>query len=1135
MWKKMLCLMLAGLLTAGTVQTVFAGDEKEISRQAAEKVQSSAGVSGTFQYSPSELSTVQVMDDAGLVRYENALMHDGNWYFSVDFFSKYTDYTFSDKYDFFIVDGEQANSSTGKDPEVFRKLVQIDRKEKTISVKNEKTELSDILTINGKVYLPGAEVFPYLDVVCSVENNILVISRAEESFAELLNKFWIGDYYFDGDTAFGNKIVRKAAEGFAWVWDTVTDFRLDRLNPVDLVDEDIRNILSEYMTDTDGYFRYADELSEKTEEMNATMKRAKTLESFVMTGVMDPFLAKVIDLRESINPGVPDVFFPTEVKEASSGFMDTYRQAYEDVDLKLKVFGWAEKLVMKSADYFLNSMAIADDHVDMLLAVYPDMKKSNGQWEREALFLYDAYDAPDAQSYGVDFGRNLFDVLYHDILLDEGFDFIAPCFTSAPLSGIKFALWLGGTIVDVLPDVAKLFNEDLQLYATAVDDLAVFEHHLTAQKKAKEAYEGYLEEINVKGNYTQENLEKMRLSAIMTLLVSKKCYTIMRDNSMNFFATKSQKEAKHVCEVAIEQITDMLAKLYAAGANVLADGREYFQQAAVSFSEEFAGLSAINDSLLKHYWNFLKEKGLDKKSDTYVYLEDINSDGLQELFVTTYASNEAVLTTYSWVDGEIKEIDRQTQKKEDEKVKCIFLTDDEKENAGLFTLTLTVDTVQMQKNLKEFFDNVLANATDEKKMTELIFGCLSKAEWEFTTFDQAGINDIPDVGIWTGGKDKPGALLKKAAEYEGSELLLFRFGDSEVLNVLQGEKSLAHNPHDAAFWFSVIKERYQDKKVPEDELGNPSGNGYAGDISLAGTLFEYGMLVQTLSNFQEYSYIIRDGDADGDNELFMTTWDSQDGASLAIAADLNDTAIVFRENQSAAGGLSFAETVTDGKVLLKEFYYSSMNSMSSYDEWTGTEWKNAARMEEQVQENGSGNWVSVGEGTWWGKKMTSEEFKKKEGAEIADILRGYNPDTVCMQINGNPEALSNDLYKYLREERAALLGSKALTAYSFGDVDLDGEDEEIYVISRPADPWLAALVQEPGAAGRFPSDYEGSVIVVADKINATTLQITLSLHWNDYDSNLHDSDIKVENGEIKVQSDTFLYNGTYIADKMFVG
>ena len=40
----------------------------------------------------------------------------------------------------------------------------------------------------------------------------------------------------------------------------------------------------------------------------------------------------------------------------------------------------------------------------------------------------------------------------------------------------------------------------------------MLEYHLAAQEKAKKAFEGYLKDINVNGNYTQKNLEKMRLS-----------------------------------------------------------------------------------------------------------------------------------------------------------------------------------------------------------------------------------------------------------------------------------------------------------------------------------------------------------------------------------------------------------------------------------------------------------------------------------------------------------------------------------------------------------------------------------------------------------------------------------------------
>ena len=1060
------------------------------------------------QKSVSDLCTVQVMDNAGTVKYVNAVNHNGTWYFSVDFFSEYTDYEYDANRSHFVIDGGKTNNA-GTYDDVFRKLVKIDTAKKTIGVKNAVMDLEDIIMVNGKLYLPGYQVLPYLDTACTVQDNTLIISKAGESFGQLLDKFFIDTYYFDGDGAFGSKYARKAAEGFTWVWDTITNFRLDRLVTLDSLDEDVRSILVGYMTDQDGRDRYFSDFFDLVDDSETMLKRNKSLQRIMSKGGQKPFLTQVLDVNNSKNK---DVFFPKEMQDASDGFWEAYEESRKETKIPSKLLGWGEKLALSSMDFSLNAMAMVDDQVDMLLAVFPDMQKNDGKWETEAQFLYDAYKQADAKGFGVDFGRNLLDLIYNDIVLDGGFDLVFSCVSSAPISGIKAT--------------------------EAMDDLAVLEYHLAAQEKARKAFEGYLKDINVNGNYTQKNLEKMRLSAIMMLLVSKKCYAIIRDNCMNLFATKEQVRARETCEAAINQITEMLARLYAAGAYVLADGQEYFEAAVPKFREQFAALNAIDDSLLKHYWNYLLQEGITQEKDLYVFMEDINADGLDELFVSNYRSDESTVSAYSYVGGEITQIDVQTQDEEDGTVKCVYLTDDEAGNTGLLTVRASVDTYEMEKALKAFQADMLSYALDVKKLSELIFSCIETVDWEFTVFDRNGINDIPDYGLWIGGKDKPQVLLNALAQYQGTELLLFRNGDGEIMKLLDGQSAFAHNPIQFDFWFDVIRERYDNKPVPEHELETPVSTSYLGEVSLPAVLFEYSALLQSLSQYCEFSYLVRDADLDGDNELLAYLYDDMEGFDLVLTADLNNGAVTLRENSSAAGGLSFAEHSPDGRTLLKEYYFSAMNAMTSYYEWNGTGWEQAAYMEENTEEDSSGNWVTKGSGTWWGQTVTSEEFREKEGAEIADILRDYNPDMACLQLAGNPSDYLEALYRYLRDERAAYSGLDSfapLVAYNAGDLDLDGNDEDIFVVVRPADPWLSRIQQEQYDRASFPAEDDCAFIVVADEINNTTLQIVVSYHWDDFDGEIFDSDILVKNGVLYVKDAEFAYNGTYIANMDFIG
>jgi len=171
------------------------------------------------------------------------------------------------------------------------------------------------------------------------------------------------------------------------------------------------------------------------------------------------------------------------------------------------------------------------------------------------------------------------------------------------------------------------------------------------------------------------------------------------------------------------------------------------------------------------------------------------------------------------------------------------------------------------------------------------------------------------------------------------------------------------------------------------------------------------------------------------------------------------------------------------------------------------------------------------------RRVSAEEFRTEEGMDIADILRGYSPDMTTMQLSGNVSEYEKQLYDYLRTDRYSLLGLdpySPLTAYGFGDVDLDGTVEDIYVVIRPSDPWLVAMQQEPGGKN-FPKSEECSFIIVADKINSTTYQLTVSYHWDDFNGEIYDSDISVKDGVLKVKDEEFAYNGTYIMNMDYIG
>lgn len=1156
MSKKILCVLLMICFAAGTVNPAMAATQADGGNFVTPKT--SAPSDSNVSYTKNDLSMVQVLADNGLIHLESALNAGGTWYFSTDFFSEYTNYEYESDKSRFVMDGEAGKPLPASPDKIFRKIIAVDPNNKTIRVKGNPEILEDIITLDGKTYLPGYQVFPYLDTICSVVDNTIVFSRPESSFAQLLKDFRISDYYFDADKEFGSGLIKDLEHGAALFWDTVTHFDLARVinspagNPAD-----IRGVFTGYLTDQDGINYYSSSDRAQAKENSMFIKTCKRTNKLFSKLATKPYLKNVIELFEAAGKNSKALQkasewvtkkIPKQVLDGFDDFYDSYKSVYSEAKTGLKYLGYVDKMFMSGWEYYMNSMSVVDDNREAMLAVYPDLlnvTSSTSVWETEASLVYDMYEEQDFDGLTKKFGTDLFELWYSDFLLDKSSEGIFGMLTGQELAPYKFGLALVGAGFDLFHEYMYYVN-DFDVGFGAIDDLAVIDLHLRAQEEAKNACEGYLKKINVDGEYTQENLENFRLSAILALLSAKKMYAIIRDNASDFFA--ETKMVKSSCDYRIENISKKLADLYEAGANVTADGVEFFQAAELNALDQFANLTGEKDAVLANYWSAISRDGIDITQTKYMFLEDITGDDIPELFVSDYKPSSPTFSAYSFNGKEVKLIDSTKKDKTSDKTTCIYLTEDKQGRTGLFTLEFTLDETEYAKAVQKFSKNAAKgiNTALKQLFDDFFNSALAGIDWEFNVYDREGINDIPDYGGWTPGDDKQ-AVMDKISEYAGTEYLLYRCGNEELMDKL-AKSSINHMSKgdiEGSFWFGAFLEKYPDGKVPESELAYSSASGgtpqaAASDVSAAAQVFEMSTFVWTIMDYAESSYLVKDADKDGTNELLLNYFDYDDGYTVAVAMDINNSSIIGKISGSAAGSISYAEHTTDGLTLLKEYYYTAMNGSCVYYEWTGTGWEVKARMEQTVKEDQSGEWVTEGSGNWWGEDVTVDGFRGKEDAEIADVLNGWTPDLSCVQIQGNASDLSEELYLYLiKGGRNAFVedGLKELSvAYTTGDLDMDGTNEEIYVVIRPADPWLKMLNQSQGMSDYIPEEDCCSFIIVLDTIDRGTLQMTTSYHWDDFDGEIWDSDLVIKDGVLYIKdSASFVYNGTYVADMSLVG
>lgn len=84
--------------------------------------------------------------------------------------------------------------------------------------------------------------------------------------------------------------------------------------------------------------------------------------------------------------------------------------------------------------------------------------------------------------------------------------------------------------------------------------MALLNHHIILTNDAKEAFKEAFRFSGVP--YNAENIERMRLTALMTLLSSKKCFGIIRDNN------KLNEEIVGYCDSRIKNITEYIVYCY---------------------------------------------------------------------------------------------------------------------------------------------------------------------------------------------------------------------------------------------------------------------------------------------------------------------------------------------------------------------------------------------------------------------------------------------------------------------------------------------------------------------------------------------------------------------------------------------
>lgn len=481
-------------------------------------------------------------DDAGVV------------YVPTGFVEKYTQYTYYPKERTF-------REYDGSDPgRRFAKAVTIPKGQGIAFLRAYPQPLEHVFTWDGELWVPAHQFLPLLEMYCEVEDGVFVLEVAGPSVADTFYGFDDGDVCFDPAVEFdGNAALEIVSVTSAMWFDTFANFRLDRAIGLGNY-EDYRTAAMDYVTDRDGYQAYIEKMQsdaaaaeETINDIAGAKKTAQEIKKVVDVPMgLLKFWHDALELQDKLDGEgtweVDQYFYkiiPKGAYDLITGASDTVGYVLQGLDIAM--------------DYAL----MVQDNVDMIAAVYPEVKEpSNGDLKTAALqSVYASFSDIAAGNVMIDVLSEVSVEAFQDTLVDSALSLGGLTTAQAVLAKVE------GKVADWF--FSKASN------VGAADDMALLNHHIILTSEARTAYKNAFTFSGVP--YTGENIERLRLCALMMLTGSKRCYEILRDNN------QYNDEYGSYCDARIANIEEYIVRMYELRYIQMYDGIEYFQKAPDMF------------------------------------------------------------------------------------------------------------------------------------------------------------------------------------------------------------------------------------------------------------------------------------------------------------------------------------------------------------------------------------------------------------------------------------------------------------------------------------------------------------------------------------------------------------------------
>lgn len=565
-----------------------------------------------------ELTFYQVMIDAGNgTQREKAIIEDGEIYIAASSFEKYTRYEYHEDMPGFLVKGQEEDKA-------FKKVL-VNAQTKKAAVGTKLIELSNSFVVDGEAYLPFCQMLPMLNAsIIDVDHSVIYIVNNDLSMAELLYDFTLEDYAFNiVDEFFGDEDSAKNYIGWAYLLDTVKDFRLDRLDVVFKSGEskDYQEIFMEYLKDDELFHKamnsdenFAGYLLETIIDINSETESFYTIyEWFEKVGESDS-ANKVVQFIKTTSDS--SVFDEDWYQIINVTHEDAFKLKIKDTNVAS--FSLAD--FYEAAGYVYSYLNHVADHPEMLDAVYgltiPGKSASMFSINPEVTAANKVYHA-----YIDDFYPAMSKKLAETIVVKCAEEALE----NTTLGFYKLTFGLAGEVID-------------GIWPGDAGERAVLMYHsnivTTATRRA------CVPTLN-----TQDETNDYRLSLLLTLIASRACYQTMAENKNGYQKYHDRYEEK------IEKIENMIMGLYLVAGNVAFDTYENYEAFAeqnrqilkdAGMFEDIMPYPEVDES---DYLAFLN----DHPEYKYYTILDINGDGVIEMLATDRVQ-EDYTSAYNPVD-----------------------------------------------------------------------------------------------------------------------------------------------------------------------------------------------------------------------------------------------------------------------------------------------------------------------------------------------------------------------------------------------------------------------------------------------------------------------------------------------------